>query len=150
MAWKLNLRNGLPCLKQPLKTMKARPENVDEYMDAHPAEVKGKLEVMRRLIRSTVPAAVEGIAYGMPSYKLDGKPLAYFAGYARHVGLYATPSCHEAFSHELAAYRTGKGSVQFPIDTPLPEALISRMVAYRADSIRCAKQKASKGSQPKG
>lgn len=130
--------------------MKARPETVDEYIRTHPAVVRGKLEEMRRIIRSTVPAAVEGIAYGMPAYKLDGKPLAYFAGYARHVGLYATPSSHEAFSRELAAYRTGKGSVQFPLDAPLPEALIGRMVAFRADVIRSLKPKAPKGSPPKG
>ena len=119
--------------------MKARPETVDEYIRTHPAVVRGKLEEMRRIIRSTVPDAVEGIAYGMPAYKLDGKPLAYFAGHARHAGLYATPSSHEAFREELASYRTGKGSVQFPLDEMLPGELISRMIAYRADIIRSAK-----------
>ena len=67
----------------------------------------------------------------MPAYKTFGKPLVYFAGYAKHVGLYATPSGHEAFAKELAHYKQGKGSVQFPHNQPLPEDLIRRIVAFR-------------------
>lgn len=130
--------------------MTNKPETVDEYIGAHPEAVCVKLQDMRRIIRSTVPDAVEGIAYGMPAYQLDGKPLAYFAGHARHVGLYATPSSHEAFREELAAYRKGKGSVQFPLDATLPEVLIEKMVAFRADIIRSAKPKGRKESKPKG
>lgn len=115
--------------------MTDKAASVDEYIALHPPVVRDRLAVLRRLVRTTVPAAVEGIAYGMPAYKLDGKPLAYFAGYARHVGLYATPSSHEAFRTELSTYQSGKGSVQFPLDRPLPEELIVKMVAFRAQAI---------------
>jgi uncharacterized protein YdhG (YjbR/CyaY superfamily) len=71
----------------------------------------------------------------MPAYKFNGKPLMYFAAYARHIGIYATPCSHEAFADELAAYKQGKGSVQFPLDRPLPVALIRRMIEHRTEII---------------
>ena len=86
---------------------------------------------MREIIRSAAPEAQESIAYGMPAYKLYGKPLVYFGGYDGHVGFYATPSGHQAFSEELAHFKQGKGSVQFPHNRPLPEDLIIRMVRFR-------------------
>lgn len=86
---------------------------------------------MRHLIRKNAPEAVESISYGMPGYKLNKKPLVYFAGHANHIGFYATPVGHEAFALELSGYKTGKGSVQFPIDQPLPTELIERMVRFR-------------------
>jgi uncharacterized protein YdhG (YjbR/CyaY superfamily) len=72
------------------------------------------------------------MAYGMPAYKLNKKPLVYFAGYKNHIGFYATPSGHEQFSKELSKYKQGKGSVQFPLDKPIPFDLIRQMVAFRA------------------
>jgi uncharacterized protein YdhG (YjbR/CyaY superfamily) len=87
------------------------------------------------MIRTAAPDAVESISYGMPAYKLNGKPLMYFAAYARHIGIYATPYSHEAFADELAAYKQGKGSVQFPLDRPLPVALIRRMIEHRTEII---------------
>jgi uncharacterized protein YdhG (YjbR/CyaY superfamily) len=86
---------------------------------------------MREIIRSAAPEAQESIAYGMPAYKLYGKPLVYFGGYDGHVGFYATPSGHQAFSEELAHFKQGKGSVQFPHNRPFPEDLIIRMVRFR-------------------
>jgi len=71
----------------------------------------------------------------MPAYKLNGKPLLYFAGYTGHIGLYATPSAHEAFERALDGYKKGKGSVQFPHNEPLPLDLIARMIAFRIDTI---------------
>jgi uncharacterized protein YdhG (YjbR/CyaY superfamily) len=106
------------------------------------------LTKLRDIIRATAPGAVEGISYSMPAYKLNGKHLAFFAAYAGHIGFYATPSCHEAFAAELSTYKTGKGSVQFPLDSPLPLDLIRRMVAFRADIIRAEKPKGRKGAQP--
>jgi uncharacterized protein YdhG (YjbR/CyaY superfamily) len=111
------------------------PQDVDAYLSGRPPAVRTRLEALRRIIRETVPEAVEGFAYAMPAYQYKGKPLAYFAGYAAHVGLYALPATHEAFAAELSAYRTGKGSVQFPLDRPLPEALVGRMVAFRKAAI---------------
>ena len=86
---------------------------------------------VRQIILKEAPDAVESISYGMPAYKTFGKPLVYFAGYAKHIGLYATPSGHAAFEAELASYKQGKGSVQFPHNQPLPEDLIRRIVAFR-------------------
>lgn len=106
-------------------------ENVDAYIQSFPQDVQQLLQQLRALIRQQAPGAVESISYGMPAYKTYGKPLIYFAGFKNHIGLYATPSGHEAFAKELASYKQGKGSVQFPLDQPLPLDLISRIVAYR-------------------
>jgi uncharacterized protein YdhG (YjbR/CyaY superfamily) len=76
---------------------------------------------------------VESIAYGMPAYKINGKPLVYFAGYKKHIGFYATPSGHTEFADELSKYKQGKGSVQFPLDKPIPYELIRRIVAFRVN-----------------
>lgn len=77
------------------------------------------------------PNAVESISYGMPGYKLNGKPLVYFAGYKAHIGLYATPSGHSEFAQELSVYKQGKGSVQFPLNQPMPYELIKRIILFR-------------------
>jgi len=82
----------------------------------------------------TAPDAVESISYAMPAYKLNGKPLVYFAGYKNHIGFYATPTGHEAFKEELSKYKQGKGSVQFPVDEPMPLDLIRRIVAFRVEN----------------
>ncbi len=111
-------------------------QSVDEYIDRFEGEVKSRLSKMRTLVRTEVPDAQESIAYGMPAYKLRGKPLVYFAGYDHHVGFYATPNGHEAFKDEFAAYKQGKGSVQFPNDQPLPVDLIKRVVRYRREQIQ--------------
>ena len=130
--------------------MRKAAASVDAYISEHPATVGQMLMELRALIRSIAPGAVEGISYSMPAYKLNGKHLAFFAAYARHIGLYATPSCHEAFAAELSAYKTGKGSVQFPLDSPLPMGLIRRMVTYRAASILASESKPQKRQKPSG
>ena len=71
------------------------------------------------------------MAYKMPSYKTNGKPLVYFAGFNKHIGLYATPSAHDSFSDELSKYKHGKGSVQFPLDKPIPYDLIRSIVRFK-------------------
>lgn len=110
-------------------------ESVDAYIHTFPANVQDILQQLRALIKKTAPDAVEGFAYQMPSYKLKGKPLVYFAGYKNHIGLYATPSGHSAFAEELASYKQGKGSVQFPLDKPMPYDLIERIVQFNAGKI---------------
>lgn len=100
-------------------------------MEGFDGEVRRRLEVMREIVRDTAPGARESISYGMPAYKLNGKPLVYFAGFPHHIGFYATPNGHEAFKEEFAPYKQGKGSVQFPHDEPLPVELIRRVVEYR-------------------
>lgn len=86
---------------------------------------------MRNTILASAPGAEESISYGMPAYKINKKPLVYFAAFKNHIGFYATPSGHEAFAAELAKYKQGKGSVRFPLDKPLPLDLIGEIVAFR-------------------
>jgi len=109
---------------------------VDEYLDRFDGEVRARLDTMREVVRTSAPDAVEGMAYGMPAYKVDGKPLVYFAGYEGHVGFYATPNGHEVFAAEFSRYRQGKGSVRFPHTEPLPTDLVRRVVGFRVASVR--------------
>jgi uncharacterized protein YdhG (YjbR/CyaY superfamily) len=106
---------------------------VDRYILSSPEQVRNILLQIRQIIREEAPDAVEGFAYQMPSYKTNGKPLVYFAGFKNHIGFYATPSGHAAFSEELSKYKQGKGSVQFPLDKPIPFDLIRQMVAFRVE-----------------
>ncbi len=104
---------------------------MDGYIAEFPPEIQEKLNQIRKVIRENAPDAVESIAYGMPAYKLNKKPLVYFAGYAKHIGFYATPSGHSAFEAQLSQYKQGKGSVQFPLDQPVPLDLIAEIVRFR-------------------
>lgn len=104
---------------------------IDQYIQKFPEEIQDLLRQLRALIQETAPEATEEIAYGMPAYKLNRKPLVYFAGYKKHIGFYATPSGHSKFEEELSVYKQGKGSVQFPVDRPLPLDLIGRIVEFR-------------------
>lgn len=106
-------------------------KNVDEYINEFPKDVQALLIQVRNTIIKNAPYAEESISYGMPAYKINGKPLVYFAGFKNHVGFYATPSGHKEFEKELSNYKQGKGSVQFPIDKPMPLKLISKIVKYR-------------------
>ncbi|MBL7941222.1 MAG: DUF1801 domain-containing protein [Flavobacteriales bacterium] len=112
-----------------------KDERITAYIASFPATAQRYLKQLRKLIAENAPDAIETISYGMPAYKLNGKPLVYFAGYVHHIGFYATPTGHAAFKKELAGYKTGKGSVQFPMDESLPTALIARMVKFRVDEI---------------
>jgi len=111
--------------------MKTKLENVDDYIQAFPKNVQEILKQIRTIIKEKAPDAIESISYGMPGYKTHGRPLVYFAGYEKHVGFYATPTGHEKFADELSKYKQGKGSVQFPIDKPIPWDLIVRIVEFR-------------------
>ena len=104
---------------------------VDEYIYNQPEDIRPVLIRVRELIRRTAPDAQEGISYGMPAYKLYGKPLVYFAAQKKHLGFYATPSGHEEFAEHLSAYKQGKGSVQFPYNKPIPYDLIEEFVEFR-------------------
>lgn len=111
--------------------MNTEIKTIEEYIAGFPKEVKEKLEKIRKIIKDQAPGAVENISYGMPAYKINKKPLIYFAGFKHHIGLYATPSGHDAFKQQLSAYKQGKGSVQFPLDGPIPYDLIKKIVAFR-------------------
>jgi uncharacterized protein YdhG (YjbR/CyaY superfamily) len=112
------------------KDSKAIPSTVDEYIAASPKEVRQLLKQMRAAIKAAAPKAEELISYGMPGYKYHGM-LVYFAGYKNHIGFYATPTGHKTFEKELSKYKQGKGSVQFPVEEPLPLALITKIVKFR-------------------
>ncbi len=119
-------------------------KTVDQYIAGFPPAVKKQLEQIRKTIRANAPEAVEGLGYGMPGFKYMGKPLVYFAGYAGHIGFYATPTGHEEFKKELAGYKSGKGSVQFPLSEPMPLALIKKIVLFRVkenENMVAAKKK---------
>ena len=108
---------------------------VDRYISNYTGDARQRLEQMRTLINSEVPDAVESISYGLVGYKLHDKPLVYFGGFPKHTGFYATPNGHEMFKQDFAQYKQGKGSVQFPLDQPLPLDLIRRVVQYRKATI---------------
>lgn len=105
-------------------------KSVDQYIQSFPMEIQNLLNAIRKTIVDNASNAVESISYGMPAYKLNGKPLVYFAAYKNHIGFYATPSGHTQFTKELSQYKQGKGSVQFPIDA-VPFDLIKRIVTFR-------------------
>ena len=108
---------------------------VEDYILEFPVEVQRSLNCIRTIIQENAPEAVESISYGMPAYKLKGKPLIYFAAYKKHIGVYATPSGHEAFKSELSNYKQGKGSVQFPLEQEIPFDLIKEIVLHNQHSI---------------
>lgn len=107
-----------------------RYSEIDSYIASFPKETQTRLKEIRAIIRAEAPDAEERFAYRMPGYYLNG-PLVYFAGYAKHIGLYALPKATKAFEAELKDYKHAKGSIQFPLDKPLPKALIRKIVRYR-------------------
>jgi uncharacterized protein YdhG (YjbR/CyaY superfamily) len=111
--------------------MPPQPLSVDDYIASFPPDVQEILQHIRLIIRDNAPEAAEIIAYGMPAYKTYKKPLVYFAAFPNHIGFYATPTGHEKFAKELSQYKQGKGSVQFPIDQPIPYGLIAAIVKFR-------------------
>ena len=118
-------------------TNRATASSIDEYIAGFPPETQAVLEQMRALIRASAPEATETISYAIPTFDLNGHHLAHFAGYAKHIGFYPVPSAMEAFKDELAPYRSGKGSAQFPLGQPLPADLIRRIVEFRvAENVK--------------
>lgn len=105
--------------------------DIDKYIQQFPETVQDILKNIRKLIQENAPEAEEMMAYGMPGYKFNKKPLVYFAGYEKHIGFYATPSGHSKFKDELLKYKQGKGSVQFPLNKPIPYDLIVKLVKFR-------------------
>ncbi len=113
-----------------MKKDQKKPETIDEYIAQFPENTQLQLTKMRNIIRKTVPKAMEAIKYGMPAFTLQGN-LIYFAGYNHHIGFYPMPTVINAFKEELTTFKTSKGAIQFPIETPLPITLIKKMVALR-------------------
>lgn len=111
-------------------------KNIDEYIKDFPVETQVLLERIRTTIKQAAPDAEECISYGMPAFKTNGKPLVYFAAFKNHIGFYATPTGHAQFATELSRYKQGRGSVQFPLNKPIPLDLIARITKFRVNENR--------------
>ncbi|MDP2300179.1 MAG: DUF1801 domain-containing protein [Actinomycetota bacterium] len=116
-------------------TERSKASSIDEYIAQAPPDSRMLLEQMRALITAAAPDATETISYAIPTFDLGGKHLVHFAGFTSHIGFYPVPSGIDAFKEELAAYKSGKGSAQFPLDRPLPADLIRRIVEFRVREL---------------
>lgn len=114
--------------------------SIDEYISSFPEPTQVKLTELRNLIKNLAPEAKEKISYQMPAFTLNGM-LLYFAGYAKHIGFYPGASTIFAFMDELTGFKTSKGTVQFPLNQPLPIDLITRMIQYRVVENQSKKKK---------
>lgn len=110
--------------------MISKPKTIDEYIASFPTEIQEILEQVRQTIKKAAPDAEEKISYAIPTFTLNGN-LVHFAAFKNHIGFYAMPSGNEAFQKELVAYKAGKGSIQFPINKPMPLDLIAKIVNFR-------------------
>src|ERR1700693_2124226 len=108
----------------------ATPKDIDQYIQAFPPEVQSILQRIRTMVRQAAPKAEEKISYKMPAFTLDGD-LIYFAAFKKHIGIYPPVQGDENLSKELAGYRGEKGNLKFPLDEPIPYALIRRIVKFR-------------------
>jgi uncharacterized protein YdhG (YjbR/CyaY superfamily) len=113
-----------------MKNARVPPETIDEYIAGFPKEVQVILAKVRHTIRLAAPGAQEKISYGIPTFTLKGH-LVHFGAFKKHVGFYPTSSGIAAFQQELSAYQGARGSVQFPLDQPVPYALIGKIVEFR-------------------
>ena len=113
-----------------METEQKPPQTIDDYIARYPEDVQAILQQIRQTIHEAAPEATEAISYQMPTFKLHGN-LVHFAAFKNHIGFYPVPSGIKVFQDELSAYVQGKGSVQFPIDKPMPLDLISKIVVFR-------------------
>lgn len=116
------------------QTPKQKEETIDTYIAGYPTETKKILKKIREIVRELAPEAKEVIKYAIPTFVLH-ENLVHFAAYPKHIGFYPTPSAIEHFAKELQGYKTAKGSIQFPLDKPIPYDLISKMVKFRVTQV---------------
>lgn len=119
--------------------MKPAFHTIEEYISDFPLEIQTLLRQVWSSIKKIAPDAEESISYGMPAFKTNKKPLVYFAAFKEHIGFYATPTGHKEFEAELSKYKQGKGSVQFPINLPMPLDLIERITQFRVNENKLKK-----------
>jgi uncharacterized protein YdhG (YjbR/CyaY superfamily) len=106
-------------------------KDIDEYIANYPTEVRAKLEKIRATINKAAPKAEEVISYQIPAFRFVGRPFIFFAAYKKHIAVYPAPRTVPEFAEELAGYEGGKGTVQFPLDQPIPYDLIRRIAKFR-------------------
>ena len=123
-------------------SQKIKFQTIDEYIRIFPKDIQKILETVRQTIKKAAPEAEEAISYQMPTFKLNGN-LVHFAAFKNHIGFYPTPSGTKTFKKEISVYRSGKGSIQFPIDKPMPLSLIKKIVEYRVKESHIAGLKKS-------
>lgn len=124
-----------------MKSQKSNFKTIDEYIKIFPKDIQKILELVRQTIKKAAPEAEEVISYQMPTFKFNGN-LVHFAAFKNHIGFYPTPSGTKEFKKEISVFRSGKGSIQFPIDKPMPLSLIKKIVKYRVkESVPAAKKK---------
>jgi uncharacterized protein YdhG (YjbR/CyaY superfamily) len=135
-----------------MKGASPQRENVDDYIRHFPPEVQAVLKDLRRVIREGAPEADESISYHIPTYKIRMKPLVYFAGYQHHVSLYPSTEQSVAPLPGLAPYRSGRGTLKFPLDKPVPLSLVKQFVTLRLkeEQDRASKPAARKSSSRSG
>ena len=109
-------------------------KTIDEYIAGFSEDIQPILQKIRATIKKAAPAAEEAMSYGIPTFKLNGN-LVHFAAFKKHIGFYPAPSGTKAFKKELSVYESGKGSVQFPLDKPIPYALIKEIVKFRVKEM---------------
>jgi uncharacterized protein YdhG (YjbR/CyaY superfamily) len=118
--------------------------DINEFIAEFPEEVQAILQKIRKTIQQAAPDAKEAIKYGMPTFVLNGN-LVHFAAYKNHIGFYPAPTGIDAFIKELEVYRTGKGTIQFQIDKPIPFDLIAKVVKFRVEeNLNKVKRKSKK------
>ena len=113
-----------------MKPNQAQPKTIDAYIANFPKDVQQILQKMRATIKKAAPDAKETIKYGIPTFTLNGN-LVHFGGYKEHIGFYPAPAGIAEFKNDLAPYVAGKGTIKFPLDQPIPFALITRIVKFR-------------------
>jgi uncharacterized protein YdhG (YjbR/CyaY superfamily) len=109
---------------------KVKPRTTAEYISAARVDARKKLREMRAVIRAAAPGAIESLKWGMPSFSYR-RILVTFAAHKHHIGFYPTPSAVKAFRSDLAGFKTASGSIQFPMEKPLPRTLIRKITAFR-------------------
>lgn len=130
---------------------------IDEYIKKFPKDTQAVLEKIRQTIRKAAPKAVETVSYGIPTFDLYGKHLIHFAGFKNHTSLFPTTSPIVVFKKELSGFKTSRGTIQFPLDEPVPYALIRRITLFRIKELTakvkktfkiCSRGHTYKGSGP--
>jgi uncharacterized protein YdhG (YjbR/CyaY superfamily) len=111
--------------------MAPKPKNIDQYLEGLPSGTKKMLQQIRSTVKKTTPGVEEVISYSIPAFKFNKRVLLYFAGWRDHVSIYPVPKANATLQKQISRYQTGRGTLQFPLDKPLPVKFISKIVALR-------------------
>ncbi|NUQ86237.1 MAG: DUF1801 domain-containing protein [Anaerolineales bacterium] len=110
-------------------------KTIDQFISEYPPEIQTILQKIRAAIHKSAPGAEEAMAYGIPTFRLNGKNLVHFSAFKEHIGFYPTPSGIAKFKKELPAYEGAKGSVKFPLNKEIPYALIGKITQFRVKEV---------------